>query len=118
MIDYLKTRIFVAGIMAEIKAQYGDQNFINSLITLASVCDFLKNFRRNTEYMNEDKKYFLASFGVLANGANSLEWSFDQRKIAMMLLQERLIRASYGELQYKYKEYFDSIINLVEMPAD
>lgn len=118
MINYFKTRIFVAGIMAEIKAQYGDQNFINSLITLVSVCEFLNDFRATTEYMNEEKKYYLASFGVLANGAKSVEWPFEQRRIAMMLLQERLIRASHGELQYKYKEYFDSIINLVEVPAD
>lgn len=118
MIDYFRTRIFVAGIMAEIKAQYGDQSFVNSLIKLVSVCDFLNDFRKKNEYMNEEKKYYLASFGVLAKGAKSLEWSFDKRKIAMMLLQERLIRASYGEFQYKFKEYFDDIIKIVEEPSD
>ena len=118
MINHFKNRIFLAGIMAEIKAQYGDQKFVNSLITLVEVCDFLNDFRETTEYMNEGKKYYLASFGVLAKGAKSVEWPFEQRKIALMLLQERLIRASYGEFQNKYKEYFESIIDIVEVPTD
>jgi hypothetical protein len=118
MINYFRTRVFVAGIMAEIKAQYSAQKFVNSLITLVEVCDFLKDFREKTEYMNDEKKYYLASFGVLAKGAKSVEWPFEQRKIAMMLLQERLIRASNGELQHKYKEYFESIIDIVEVTAD
>lgn len=114
MFNYLKTRIFLAGVMAEIKAQYGDQKFINNLISLADVCDFLSDFKSNSNYMNEKRKYYLASFGVLAAGSKSTEWTFEHRKIALMLLQERLVRASYGNFQFKYEEYFTTILTVIE----
>lgn len=102
MFDGLKLRFFVAKVQAELKAQYDDQQFVDSVCQLPTNFEQLDVIRQHAYYRKDSIAPFLAACHILYESLISAGLSLDTKKICAALLAQRLQKAA-GDPQFRLR---------------
>lgn len=117
MFELLKAKIYLAKIQAELKAQYGDQAFVNKVCQLPENLEQLRVLCEQAYYRKDRIAPFLNVCHILGESMSSKSLSEGDREICASLLAQRLQKASsdpqfrlrhiiiFGDLEDKIREW-------------
>lgn len=94
MFESIKARMYVAKVQAELKAQYGDQDFVNRVCQLPENLKQLIVLREQAYYKNDRVAPFMNVCHILGESMNSKSLPEADRQICASLLSQRLQKAS------------------------
>lgn len=94
MFEAFKSRIFIAKVMAEIKAQHADLEFIVRLFENTKNIEHLSVIKDQAYYRKDKVAPFIHACHILGESMDNPEFSEEDRKICASLLAQRLEKVS------------------------
>lgn len=94
MFSAMSKRWFLAKIMAEVKAQHSNQDFVNRLVSSPDVLEAISGLNRLAYYRKRKDAYFLYACEALSVGMNDAGLSLEDQAICEFLLASRLQKAN------------------------
>ncbi|MDR6984322.1 hypothetical protein J2X32_002966 [Rheinheimera pacifica] len=102
MFEKFKRKIFLAKIQAELKAQYNDQDFVDTVCQHPKIIEKIKLIKEQAYYRNDKIAPFLTVCFILGEAAFTDDFPKDIREISLSLLAKRLIKVG-GDPQFKLR---------------
>ena len=119
MFKHIKNRMFQAKIMAEIKAQYDDQAFVDSIFFTELATEHLEALRTSAYYRNDIEASFIHGCHILRLGIVDESLNSDIKTTCYELLNERLARArSNPAIWQKHAGIFKEMQELILLIND
>lgn len=125
MIEYLKSRFFFAGVQAELKSQYDDQQFINRVCQTDCAIKIIEGYwyQKRGDIYPTTMKYFIVCCDILSGRLKERDLPIKDLHTCADLLKTRLMQiAMSGTTQFTQKsriivwqqelEFFEKTENL------
>ncbi len=93
LVRYLKLRMFIAKVQAEIMAQCGNQELVNKICQYPEIIEELDVIRRTSYYRKDKNAPFLTACYVLGSALDVYYFDDDLKKKCLYLLISRLNKA-------------------------
>ncbi|EJU9841467.1 hypothetical protein P3553_15715 [Vibrio parahaemolyticus] len=120
MFGFLKNGIFLSKVQAELKAQYDDQYFVNTVCQHPEILEQVLAIKDEAYYRKDNAAPFITVCFVLGEVAFSDNFSAEFKQIAISLLAQRLLKVEndpqfrlrhiliFGDLEQKLSSYIEN----------
>ena len=120
MFGFFKNGLFLAKIQAELKGQYDDQYFVNTVCQHPEILEMLMVLKDEAYYRKDKNASFITVCTVLGEVAFSNLFASEVKEVAVSLLAQRLLDVEanpqfrhrhimiFGRLEQKTYDYLNS----------
>lgn len=120
MFGFLKNGAFLSKVQAELKAQYSDQYFVNTVCQHPEMLEQILAIKDEAYYRKDKSTPFITVCFVLGEVAFTDKFSAEFKQIAVSLLAQRLLKVEndpqfrlrhlliFGDLEQKLSSYIEN----------